>query len=155
MKPIAEKPIKKIGQHASDTAELAFDQLQLPANALLGEEGEGFRYLMQELPRERLGVGAQALGAIEGALALTLEYVTQREAFGQRIGDFQNTRFTMAQIKAQLEMARAYFEQCGLELVLRHTPPAFDNEEHLNRKRKSTKRSFTSVLKQHMNSKGS
>jgi len=106
------KPIKKIGQHASDTAELAFDQLQLPANALLGEEGEGFRYLMQELPRERLGVGAQALGAIEGALALTLEYVTQREAFGQRIGDFQNTRFTLAQLKAQLEMARAYFEQC-------------------------------------------
>ncbi|GGC98847.1 acyl-CoA dehydrogenase family protein [Vreelandella lutescens] len=106
------KPIKKIGQHASDTAELAFDQLKLPANALLGEEGEGFRYLMQELPRERLGVGAQALGAIEGALALTLEYVTQREAFGQRIADFQNTRFTLAQIKAQLEMARAYFEQC-------------------------------------------
>ncbi len=106
------KPIKKIGQHASDTAELAFDQLKLPANALLGEEGEGFRYLMQELPRERLGVGAQALGAIEGALALTLEYVSQREAFGQRIADFQNTRFTLAQIKAQLEMARAYFEQC-------------------------------------------
>ncbi|BBI75117.2 acyl-CoA dehydrogenase [Vreelandella aquamarina] len=102
----------KIGQHASDTAELAFDQLKLPANALLGEEGEGFRYLMQELPRERLGVGAQALGAIEGALALTLEYVTQREAFGQRIADFQNTRFTLAQIKAQLEMARAYFDQC-------------------------------------------
>ena len=106
------KPIKKIGQHASDTAELAFDQLKLPANALLGEEGEGFRYLMQELPRERLGVGAQALGAIEGALALTLEYVSQREAFGQRIADFQNTRFTLAQIKAQLEMARAYFDQC-------------------------------------------
>ncbi|XQU09738.1 acyl-CoA dehydrogenase family protein [Halomonas sp. LY9] len=106
------KPIKKIGQHASDTAELAFDQLKLPVNALLGEEGEGFRYLMQELPRERLGVGAQALGAIEGALALTLEYVSQREAFGQRIADFQNTRFTLAQIKAQLEMARAYFEQC-------------------------------------------
>lgn len=73
------KPIKKIGQHASDTAELAFDQLKLPADALLGNEGEGFRYLMQELPRERLGVGAQALGAIEGALALTLEYVTQRK----------------------------------------------------------------------------
>ncbi len=67
---------------------------------------------MQELPRERLGVGAQALGAIEGALALTLEYVSQREAFGQRIADFQNTRFTLAQIKAQLEMARAYFDQC-------------------------------------------
>ncbi len=106
------KPIKKIGQHASDTAELAFDQMQLPHEALLGEEGAGFRYLMQELPRERLGVGAQALGAVEGALALTLEYVQQRQAFGQRVADFQNTRFTLAEIKAQLDVARAYFEQC-------------------------------------------
>ncbi|AVI63861.1 acyl-CoA dehydrogenase family protein [Halomonas sp. GFAJ-1] len=106
------KPIKKIGQHASDTAELAFDQLLLPHSALLGEEGAGFRYLMQELPRERLGVGAQALGAVEGALALTLDYVTQRHAFGQRVADFQNTRFTLAEIKAQLDMARAYFDQC-------------------------------------------
>jgi len=106
------KPIKKIGQHASDTAELAFDQMQLPHEALLGEEGAGFRYLMQELPRERLGVGAQALGAVEGALALTLEYVQQRQAFGQRVADFQNTRFTLAEIKAQLDVARAYFEHC-------------------------------------------
>ncbi|HAA45657.1 MAG: acyl-CoA dehydrogenase [Halomonas sp. 54_146] len=106
------KPIKKIGQHASDTAELAFDQMQLPHEALLGEEGAGFRYLMQELPRERLGVGAQALGAVEGALALTLDYVQQRQAFGQRVADFQNTRFTLAEIKAQLDVARAYFEHC-------------------------------------------
>ena len=106
------KPIKKIGQHASDTAELAFDQMQLPHDALLGEEGAGFRYLMQELPRERLGVGAQALGAVEGALTLTLEYVQQRQAFGQRVADFQNTRFTLAEIKAQLDVARAYFEHC-------------------------------------------
>lgn len=106
------KPIKKIGQHASDTAELAFDQMQLPPDALLGEEGAGFRYLMQELPRERLGVGAQALGAVGGALALTLEYVQQRQAFGQRVAEFQNTRFTLAEIKAQLDVARAYFEHC-------------------------------------------
>lgn len=106
------KPIKKIGQHASDTAELAFDHIQLPRDALLGEEGAGFRYLMQELPRERLGVGAQALGAVEGALALTLEYVQQRQAFGQRVADFQNTRFTLGEIKAQLDMARAYFNHC-------------------------------------------
>lgn len=106
------KPIKKIGQHASDTAELAFDHIQLPSDALLGEEGAGFRYLMQELPRERLGVGAQALGAVEGALALTLEYVQQRQAFGQRVADFQNTRFTLGEIKAQLDMARAYFNHC-------------------------------------------
>lgn len=106
------RPIRKIGQHASDTAELFFDGLRLPDDALLGEEGAGFAYLMQELPRERLGVGAQALGAMEGALALTLEYVQERRAFGQRIADFQNTRFTLADVRARIEMGRAYLTQC-------------------------------------------
>ncbi len=106
------QPIKKIGQHASDTAELFFDGMELPADALLGEEGRGFAYLMQELPRERLGVGAQALGAMEGALALTLEYVKERRAFGQRVGDFQNTRFTLAEVQADIELGRAYLEKC-------------------------------------------
>ena len=106
------QPIKKIGQHASDTAELFFDGMELPADALLGEEGRGFAYLMQELPRERLGVGAQALGAMEGALALTLAYVQERRAFGQRVGDFQNTRFTLAEVQADIEMGRAYLEKC-------------------------------------------
>ncbi len=106
------QPIKKIGQHASDTAELFFDGIELPADALLGEEGQGFAYLMQELPRERLGVGAQALGAMEGALALTLAYVQERRAFGQRVGDFQNTRFTLAEVQADIELGRAYLEKC-------------------------------------------
>src|SRR5690554_820296 len=106
------KSIRKIGQHASDTAELFFDDLVVPDEALLGEAGKGFAYLMQELPRERLGVAAQALGAIEGAMQLTLEYVQERHAFGQRIADFQNSRFTLAQVRAELEMGRAYFNQC-------------------------------------------
>ena len=106
------KPIQKIGQHASDTAELFFADMLLPANALLGEEGLGFTYLMQELPRERLGVGAQALGAMEGALALTLDYVKGRTAFGQAIASFQNTRFKLAEVRAQIDMARAYFNHC-------------------------------------------
>ena len=106
------QPIKKIGQHASDTAELFFDGIELPEDALLGEEGRGFAYLMQELPRERLGVGAQALGAMEGALALTLAYVQERRAFGQRVGDFQNTRFTLAEVQADIELGRAYLEKC-------------------------------------------
>ncbi|QOR37290.1 acyl-CoA dehydrogenase [Billgrantia diversa] len=110
------QPIKKIGQHASDTAELFFDDLRLPEEALLGEEGSGFTYLMQELPRERLGVAAQALGAMEGALTLTLDYVRERRAFGRAVGDFQNTRFTLAEVRAQIDMGRAYFEQC----VARH-----------------------------------
>ncbi|MCG6658837.1 acyl-CoA dehydrogenase [Halomonas campisalis] len=106
------QPIKKIGQHASDTAELFFDGIELAEDALLGEAGAGFAYLMQELPRERLGVAAQALGAMEGALALTLDYVKERRAFGQAVGDFQNTRFTLADVRAQIDMGRAYFEQC-------------------------------------------
>jgi acyl-CoA dehydrogenase len=106
------KSIRKIGQHASDTAELFFDDLMVPEDALLGEAGKGFLYLMQELPRERLGVAAQALGAIEGALQLTLDYVQQRRAFGQPLSDFQNTRFSLAQVRAELEMGRAYFNQC-------------------------------------------
>ena len=106
------KPIQKIGQHASDTAELFFEQILLPADALLGEEGAGFSYLMQELPRERLGVGSQALGSMEGALALTLDYVKERSAFGQPIARFQNTRFKLAEVRAQIDMARAYFNHC-------------------------------------------
>jgi alkylation response protein AidB-like acyl-CoA dehydrogenase len=104
--------IKKIGQHASDTAELFFSDLVVPHDALLGEEGKGFTYLMQELPRERLGVAAHAIGATEGALALTLSYVQERQAFGQKVGDFQNTRFKLAEAKAQLDMARVYLDHC-------------------------------------------
>lgn len=104
--------IKKIGQHASDTAELFFDDLRVPASALLGEENQGFAYLMQELPRERIGVAAQAVGSAQGALALTLDYVQQRQAFGQRIADFQNARFKLAELKAQLELCKAYLGQC-------------------------------------------
>ncbi|SHK80018.1 Acyl-CoA dehydrogenase [Marinobacter antarcticus] len=106
------KGIRKIGQHASDTAELFFSDLVVPHDALLGAEGRGFAYLMQELPRERLGVGAQAVGATEGVLAITLDYVQQRQAFGQRIADFQNTRFKLAEARARLEMAKAYLNQC-------------------------------------------
>ncbi|MEH6651730.1 MAG: acyl-CoA dehydrogenase family protein [Motiliproteus sp.] len=106
------KGIKKIGQHSSDTAELFFSDLLVPHDALLGEEGKGFAYLMQELPRERLGVAAQAIGATEGALALTIDYVQERKAFGQRIADFQNTRFKLAEAKAQLDMARVYLDHC-------------------------------------------
>lgn len=104
--------IKKIGQHASDTAELFFDDLVIPHMALLGEENQGFAYLMQELPRERLGVATQAVGSAEGALALTIDYVQQRKAFGQRIADFQNTRFKLAEVKTRIEICKAYLNQC-------------------------------------------
>lgn len=106
------KGIKKIGQHSSDTAELFFDNLRVPSDALLGEENRGFFYLMQELPRERLGVATQAIYATDGALELTQAYVQERRAFGQSIASFQNTRFTLAEVKTQLELCRAYYQQC-------------------------------------------
>lgn len=106
------KGIKKIGQHASDTAELFFNDMRLPADALLGQENHGFAYLMQELPRERLGVATQAIGSADGALQLTLEYVQSRQAFGQPIAQFQNTRFKLAEVATKIELSRAYFNQC-------------------------------------------
>ena len=112
------KGIKKMGQHSNDTAELFFDNLRVPANALLGEENKGFIYLMQELPRERLGLGSQAVGACEGAMAITADYVKQRKAFGSTIAHFQNTRFKMAELRAQLELTKAYLRQCEARFKL-------------------------------------
>ncbi len=105
------KKIEKMGQHSSDTAELFFDNIRVPANALLGEEGQGFVYLMRELPRERLGCAAQAVGHAQGALDLTLAYVTERKAFGQSVSQFQNTRFKLAEVKTELELCRALLEK--------------------------------------------
>ncbi|GAA5316221.1 MAG: acyl-CoA dehydrogenase family protein [Candidatus Pelagadaptatus aseana] len=103
--------IEKIGQHTSDTAELFFENMRVPADSILGEEGMGFVYLMQELPRERLGCAVQAIGAAEGAIEITVDYVQERKAFGQSIGQFQNTRFKLAEQKSELEINRAYVEK--------------------------------------------
>lgn len=105
------KKIEKMGQHSSDTAELFFSDVRLPATALLGQEGRGFIYMMEELPRERLGCAMQALGHTRGALKLTADYVTQRIAFGQKISQFQNTRFKLAEIKIELELCQALVEK--------------------------------------------
>jgi len=109
------KPIEKIGQHSSDTAELFFENMRLPSDALLGEEGKGFVYLMQELPRERLGCAVQAIGHAQGALDLTVDYVKQRKAFGQAVSQFQNTRFKLAECHTQLELCRAMLDQYMLK----------------------------------------
>lgn len=107
------KKIEKIGQHASDTAELFFQDVRLPANALLGELNKGFVIMMTELPRERLGIAAQAVAAAEGALELTIDYVQERKAFGQTVGSFQNTRFTLADVKTEIALNRAFYEKCA------------------------------------------
>ena len=107
------KKIEKIGQHTSDTAELFFQDVRLPANALLGELNKGFVIMMKELPRERLGIAAQAVASAEGALALTVDYVLERKAFGQSVASFQNTRFTLAEVKTEAAVNRAFYEKCA------------------------------------------
>ncbi|MEQ9462614.1 MAG: acyl-CoA dehydrogenase family protein [Haliea sp.] len=109
------KKIEKIGQHASDTALLFFQDMRLPADALLGQENKGFVIMMEELPRERLGIAAQAVAAAEGALDLTVDYVLERKAFGQAIGSFQNTRFKLADVRTEIALNRALYQQCADE----------------------------------------
>ncbi|MEH6583325.1 MAG: acyl-CoA dehydrogenase family protein [Halioglobus sp.] len=107
------KKLEKIGQHTSDTAELFFQDVRLPESAVLGELNKGFVIMMQELPRERLGIAAQGIAAAEGALDITVDYVLERKAFGQTIASFQNTRFTLAQVKTEIALNRAYYEKCA------------------------------------------
>ncbi len=107
------KRLNKIGQHTSDTAELFFQDVRLPASALLGEVNKGFVILMTELPRERLGIAGQAIGAAEGAMAITVDYVLERKAFGQTIASFQNTRFKLAEVKTEIALCRAFYEKCA------------------------------------------
>ena len=104
--------LEKIGQHAQDTAELSFAGVHVPLENLLGEEGEGFRYLVSNLPQERLSIAASAVAAAEAALGWTLDYVRERKAFGQPIGSFQSSRFVLAEIRTETEIARTYVDRC-------------------------------------------
>jgi alkylation response protein AidB-like acyl-CoA dehydrogenase len=104
--------LEKIGQHAQDTAELSFSDVHVPVENLLGEEGEGFRYLVSNLPQERLSIAASAVAAAEAALGWTLQYVRERQAFGQSIGSFQSSRFTLAEAHGEVQIARAFVDQC-------------------------------------------
>jgi alkylation response protein AidB-like acyl-CoA dehydrogenase len=105
--------LEKIGQHSQDTAELSFSDLHVPVENLLGEEGEGFRYLVSNLPQERLSIAASAVAAAEAALGWTLDYVRERQAFSQPIGSFQNSRFVLAEIRTETEIARAFVDRCA------------------------------------------
>lgn len=107
--------LDKIGLHSQDTSELFFDNVKVPANQLLGQAGQGFAYLMQELPRERTAIASTALGAIRGCIDLAAAYVKERQAFGQAIGSFQNTRYVLAQAKID-ELATAAFYNQNLAL---------------------------------------
>ncbi|MEM7216307.1 MAG: acyl-CoA dehydrogenase family protein [Pseudomonadota bacterium] len=105
--------LDKIGYKANDTSELFFNDVKVPTSNLLGtDEGQGFFQMMAELPQERLIIANQAMGSIELALALTIEYVKERKAFGKAIIEFQNTQFKLAELKSEATMAKAFVNHC-------------------------------------------
>jgi alkylation response protein AidB-like acyl-CoA dehydrogenase len=104
--------LDKMGLKAQDTAELFFDDVQVPAGNLLGEENHGFYYLIENLPQERLGIAALATAACERMLELTVDYVKTRQAFGRTIGSFQNTRFLLAELTTETSVARTFIDRC-------------------------------------------
>ncbi|HLM86532.1 MAG TPA: acyl-CoA dehydrogenase family protein [Solirubrobacteraceae bacterium] len=110
------RKLEKIGQHAQDTAELSFADVRVPVENLLGSEGEGFRHLVSNLPQERLSIAAAGVAAAEAALGWTLEYVRERHAFGQPIGSFQASRFTLAEIHSEVQIARVFVDRCAQAL---------------------------------------
>jgi acyl-CoA dehydrogenase len=105
--------LHKIGMEGNDTSELFFNDVRVPADSLLGTaEGQGFIQLMQQLPQERLNIAIQGLAAAERGLAVTLDYVKQRNAFGKKIIDFQNTQFRLAECKTKLTIAKVFTDHC-------------------------------------------
>ena len=110
-----DNKLKKIGMQGNDTAELYFDNVRVPAENLLGDEGMGFIYLMQELPQERLIIAVQGIAGAEAALAETITYCKERTAFGRSIGKFQNSRFKLAEMKTEITIGRTFVDQCILE----------------------------------------
>jgi len=125
--------LDKVGLKANDTSELFFDDVRIPTSNLLGtEEGQGFAQLMSELPQERLLIANQAVSMIERALAVTLDFVKERKAFGKAIIDFQNTQFKLAELKSEATMARVFVNHCI--------------GEHLNGKLDATKASMVKYL---------
>jgi acyl-CoA dehydrogenase len=117
------RKLAKLGMDWADTSELFFEDVKLPAEGLLGpREGEGFIQLMSDLPQERLIVATSAIGMIERALRLTIDYVKERKAFGKAIIEFQNTQFELAECKSEATIGRVFHDHC----VERHVAGALD-----------------------------
>ncbi|MAT05339.1 MAG: acyl-CoA dehydrogenase [Acidimicrobiaceae bacterium] len=106
--------LDKIGMHSNDTAELFFTDVRVPAANLLGEEGGGFRYLTNNLAQERLSIAITGIAAARAALGWALDYVQERQAFGARIADFQNTKFVLAEVATEIDIVQAFVDQCVL-----------------------------------------
>jgi len=110
--------LDKVGRDAQDTSELFFEDVRIPVdNVLGGEPGKGFAQLMELLPQERLGIAVMGLGMLERALKLTVEYTKERQAFGQSILDFQNTAFSLADIKTEVTIGKAFLDHCTRLLI--------------------------------------
>lgn len=109
--------LKKSGMHALDTTELFFQDMRVPISNLLGKEGQGFALLMQQLPWERLQAAIYSLAAAEAALNLTIDYTKERQAFGRELLAFQNTRFTLSELKTEIQIGRVFVDKC-VELLL-------------------------------------
>ena len=111
------KNLDKLGMKAQDTSELFFDNLRVPATAMLAAEGEGFKLMMTKLPQERLAQAIRSATVIETIIDWTVDYTSERRAFGQSIADFQNTQFVLADLKARSVMARVFTDKC-IELFM-------------------------------------
>jgi alkylation response protein AidB-like acyl-CoA dehydrogenase len=106
------KQIEKLGQHASDTSELFFNDVHVPAENMLGAEGSGFFQLVSRLVPERLTLAVGSIAGCEVAFDMTLEYIKERTAFGRPVGSFQNSRFVMAELKTKIEITRCFVDRC-------------------------------------------
>jgi alkylation response protein AidB-like acyl-CoA dehydrogenase len=113
------KQLKKMGLPSQDTAELIFDNVKIPKENILGNPAKGFRYLMSGLAEERLICASSCIAGAQTAFDLTINYVQERKAFGRPIAKFQNTRFKLAEMKTQIEVAQVFIDRCVSELNLK------------------------------------
>ncbi len=111
------KNLNKIGLKAQDTSELFFEEVSLPKKNILGNSGQGFQQLMEELPQERLSIAVTAIAAAEAAFNWTVEYTKEREAFSKKLIEFQNTKFVLAKLKAEITVARTFIDTCVKEHI--------------------------------------
>jgi acyl-CoA dehydrogenase len=111
------KRLKKLGMKAQDTSELFFDNVKVPAENLLGGEGKGFICLMEQLPWERLQIAIGAVASAQAAIDWTVDYVKDRKVFGQPVASYQNTRYTLAELQTEVQVARVFVDKC-CELIV-------------------------------------
>lgn len=119
------RKLEKIGYKAQDTAELFFDDVRVPGSALLGQENKGFYYLMQELPQERLLIAIMGQAACEFMFETTRQYVRERKAFGRTLANLQTIQHTLAEVKTDICVSRAFVDSC----IKQHDQAGIDSQQ--------------------------